>query len=90
MVTDPVTSPTTKIGRIIYGVTVGSLTALIRYAGAYPEGVAFSILIANMFVPVIDHFLLGNANKYSWKHAVGLVGALGAVCLLCGWNLPPL
>ena len=84
MVTDPVTSPTTKIGRIIYGVLVGSLTALIRYAGAYPEGVAFSILIANMFVPVIDHFLLGNANKYSWKHAVGLVGALGAVCLILG------
>ena len=82
MVTDPVTSPTTKIGRIIYGLVVGSLTALIRYAGAYPEGVAFSILIANMFVPVIDHFLLGNNNRYNWKHAVGIVGALGVVCLI--------
>lgn len=84
MVTDPVTSPTTKIGRIIYGVVVGSLTALIRYAGAYPEGVAFSILIANMFVPVIDHFLLGNKNKYNWKHAVGIVGSLGVLCLILG------
>ena len=84
MVTDPVTSPTTKIGRIIYGVTVGSLTALIRYAGAYPEGVAFSILIANMFVPVIDHFLLGNNNKYNWKHAVGLVASISVLCLILG------
>ena len=84
MVTDPVTSPTTKIGRIIYGVTVGSLTALIRYAGAYPEGVAFSILIANMFVPVIDHFLLGNSNSYNWKHAVGLVTSLSVMCLILG------
>lgn len=84
MVTDPVTSPTTKVGRIIYGTVVGSLTALIRYAGAYPEGVAFSILIANMFVPVIDHFLLGNNNKYNWKHIVGLVGTLGVMCLILG------
>ena len=84
MVTDPVTSPTTKVGRIFYGVVVGSLTALIRYAGAYPEGVAFSILIANMFVPVIDHFLLGNNNKYNWKHAVGLVASLSVVCLILG------
>ena len=86
MITDPVTSPTTKIGRIIYGVVVGSLTALIRFAGAYPEGVAFSILIANMFVPVIDHFLLGNNNKYNWKHAVGITGALAVLCLILGVN----
>ena len=84
MVTDPVTSPTTKVGRIIYGTVVGVLTALIRYAGAYPEGVAFSILIANMFVPAIDHFLLGNTNTYNWKHAVGLVSAIGIVSLILG------
>ena len=87
MVTDPVTSPTTKIGRIIYGVLVGSLTALIRYAGAYPEGVAFSILIANMFVAVIDHFLLGNNNRYSWKHAVGITVAVSLLCLILGFTV---
>ena len=84
MVTDPVTSPTTKIGRIIYGVVVGTLTAMIRYIGAYPEGVAFSILIANMFVPVIDHFLLGNNNSYNWKHAVGISASIAAICLILG------
>ncbi len=56
MVTDPVTSPITRPGRWLYGLLVGILVVLIRLFGAYPEGVAFAILFANMFVPLIDYF----------------------------------
>ena len=84
MITDPVTSPTSKFGRIAYGVVVGSLTALIRYAGAYPEGVAFSILLGNMFVPVIDNFLKGANNSYNWKQALGVVLAISVISLILG------
>jgi electron transport complex protein RnfD len=55
MVTDPVTSPITRPGRWIYGLLVGIVIVLIRLFGAYPEGVAFAILFANMFVPLIDY-----------------------------------
>ena len=54
MATDMVTSPMTPLGMIIFGVGCGLITVLIRMFGAYPEGVAFSILIMNAFVPLIN------------------------------------
>lgn len=79
MITDPVTSPTSKFGRICFASIAGIITALIRVCGAYPEGVAFSILIANMLAPTIDHFMRGKANHYNWKQWVGLSVAILAV-----------
>lgn len=85
MITDPVTSPTSKFGRICFGVMAGSITALIRLCGAYPEGVAFSILIANMFVPAIDYFMRGKKNGYHWKQIVGTAVVLIVLCLIAGF-----
>ena len=56
MATDYVTSPVTRTGRLIYGVLCGLFTVLIRYFGAYAEGVSFAILIANLLVYYIDRF----------------------------------
>ena len=77
MVTDPVTSPTTKFGRILYGALIASIACLIRLFGAFPEGVAFAILIMNMFVPVIDYYKWSN-SKYNYKQFV----ALGVIMLV--------
>lgn len=52
--TDPVTSPTTPKGRIWYGLGCGFLIFLIRIFGAYPEGVAFAILLMNAISPLIE------------------------------------
>ena len=54
MATDYTTSPVTPIGRIIFGVGCGLITVLIRYCGAYAEGVSFAILIMNLLVWYID------------------------------------
>lgn len=54
MATDMVTSPMSRWGMIVYGVGCGFLTIVIRVFGAYPEGVAFAILIMNAFVPLIN------------------------------------
>jgi len=54
MATDMVTSPMSPLGMIIFGVGCGLITIAIRLFGAYPEGVAFSILIMNAFVPIIN------------------------------------
>jgi Na+-translocating ferredoxin:NAD+ oxidoreductase subunit D len=54
MATDMVTSPMNRWGMIAYGIGCGFLTIIIRTFGAYPEGVAFAILIMNAFVPLIN------------------------------------
>ena len=56
MATDYVTSPMAPLGMIIYGVLIGLLTVLIRYFGAYPEGVSFAILLGNMATPLINKY----------------------------------
>ncbi len=54
MATDMVTSPVTLKGRWIFGIAGGLLCVLFRTWGGYPEGVSYSILIMNMFVPLLD------------------------------------
>lgn len=54
--TDPVSASTTPIGRLIYGALIGVLIWLIRVYGGYPDGVAFAVLLANIVVPLIDHY----------------------------------
>lgn len=54
MATDYTTSPITPMGKIIYGIGCGVITVLIRYFGSYSEGVAFAILIMNLFTWFID------------------------------------
>ncbi len=67
MATDYVTSPTTPLGKIIFGVGAGLITVLIREWGIYPEGVSFAILIMNILNPYIDMLtarkLFGGAKK---------------------------
>ncbi len=59
MATDYTTSPMTAKGQIIYACICGLITYLIRVYGGYPEGVSYSILIANLAVPLIDRFTVG-------------------------------
>ncbi|MDL2297449.1 RnfABCDGE type electron transport complex subunit D, partial [Bacteroidales bacterium OttesenSCG-928-E04] len=54
MATDMVTSPTSPIGMIVFGVGCGLLTIIIRMFGSYPEGVSFAILLMNAVTPLIN------------------------------------
>lgn len=54
ILTDPVTSPTTAKGKIIFAVGAGVLTYLIRAFGGFPDGMAFATLLMNICVPLID------------------------------------
>lgn len=57
MATDYVTSPMTHKGQLIYGVSIGLLTVIIRNWGSYPEGMSFAILIMNAFTPLINTYV---------------------------------
>ena len=54
MATDYVTSPSTSLGKIIFGIGAGFITVVIRLYGAYPEGVSLAILLMNIINPYID------------------------------------
>ncbi len=54
MATDPVSSPKTEAGRILYGSIIGSLRVIIQNFSAFNGGLMFAILIGNMFAPSLD------------------------------------
>ncbi len=56
MATDYATTPTTTVGKIVFGVGAGLITAMIRFFGTYPEGVSYAILLMNILTPYIDRF----------------------------------
>ena len=62
MATDYVTSPMSAWGGVVFGVGIGVITMLIRYFGAYPEGVSFAILIMNSVVPLLNKWF--HTKKY--------------------------
>lgn len=59
MATDPVTAAQTNIGKYIYGFLIGVMAILIRVVNpAYPEGMMLSILLMNVFAPLIDYYVV--------------------------------
>ncbi len=59
MATDPVTAAHTDAGRWYFGILIGVMVILIRVVNpAFPEGMMLAILFANIFAPLIDHFVI--------------------------------
>ncbi|MCF8301660.1 MAG: RnfABCDGE type electron transport complex subunit D [Bacteroidales bacterium] len=54
MATDYTSTPMSAKGMLVFGAGAGLLTMIIRFWGAYPEGVSFAILIMNAFTPLIN------------------------------------
>lgn len=54
ILTDPVSGATTPRGKLIFAAGVALLVWIIRTFGAYPDGLAFGVLLMNLCVPLID------------------------------------
>jgi electron transport complex protein RnfD len=54
ILTDPVSGATTPRGKLIFAAGAALLTWIIRSFGAYPDGMAFAVLLMNLCVPLID------------------------------------
>ena len=67
MATDMVTSPIAPSGAWIYALGIGLVVGLIRLFGGFPEGVMYSILFMNAFVPLLNKYtrprILGERRK---------------------------
>ena len=59
MATDPVSAAMTNTGKWAFGILIGVMTVLIRVViPAFPEGIMLAILFANLFAPLMDHFVI--------------------------------
>ncbi len=59
MATDPVSASMTNKGKWYFGALIGFMVVLIRVVNpAFPEGMMLAILFANLFAPLIDHFVV--------------------------------
>ena len=53
--TDPVTAPRAVAHQWLFGLGIGAATFAIRSVGAYPDGIAFAVLLGNLATPALDH-----------------------------------
>lgn len=81
MATDPVTSPLHVTTKLLFGLVIASFTMLNRLFGPMPEGMVFSILFANMLVPLFDRIKTFN-NRFTWQFGVTYGVSLIAMILI--------
>ena len=74
MATDPVSASMTNKGKLVFGALIGVMTVLIRVANpAFPEGIMLAILFANLFAPLIDHFVVqANIKRRVKRETAGI------------------
>ncbi len=70
MASDPVTTPISLYGKIIFGIFLGILTVAIRLWSIFPDGVCYAIIIMNIFVPVIDKFTREKIYGYGKRASI--------------------
>jgi Na+-transporting NADH:ubiquinone oxidoreductase subunit B len=69
MATDPVSAPRTDAARVFYGILIGVLAVVIRNFSIFNGGLMFSILIGNMFAPILDYAVRAYRSRKSAKEA---------------------
>jgi len=70
IVTDPVTSAASQLGRLIYGAMIGVVVYIIRAWGNYPDGVAFAVLLMNFAAPFIDFYTVPRSYGHQKPKAI--------------------
>ena len=71
MATDYTTSPVSRLGQFTYGMLIGILGALFRLFGSAADSFSYSVIIANLFTPLIDMYIIPKPYAYR-KSAIAL------------------
>jgi Na+-transporting NADH:ubiquinone oxidoreductase subunit B len=67
MATDPVSAPKTEQAKVIYAVLIAVLTVIIRNFSIFNGGLMFSVLIGNMFAPILDYAVRAHKSSKAGK-----------------------
>lgn len=65
MISDPKTTPNSRIGRVIFGSSVAIAGIYLQTAQSIPAGLLISLAFASILVPLFDRLLPG--TKYEWN-----------------------
>ena len=65
MATDYTTSPVSKLGQMIYGLTIGVLGGIFRLYSGTADSFSYSVISANLLTPVIDMTIF--AKPYAFR-----------------------
>lgn len=76
MATDMVTCPSSHLGAWIYALLIGAVLAILRAFGSSPEYTMYSILIGNMFMPLISMYT--RPKPFGKKEAINIEKQQGA------------
>ena len=102
MATDYTTSPVSRLGQLTYGCLIGVLGAMFRIFTEAADSFSYSVIIANLFTPLIDMYVIpkpyayrknairranGEARLPLWQRIPKPVIALTVITLLAGLAL---
>jgi len=73
LLSDPVSTPTSRETKIIVGVTVAVLMMVMRALSSNSEGVIFAVLFANMITPFINRTVKRSNKQALLKTIIGCV-----------------
>ena len=101
MATDYATSPVSKLSQLVYGLMIGGLGGLFRLHGGTADSFSYAIIISNLFVPLLDTYVLPKPFAYrraaqrrlsgdhraAWQRIPRPVVVLTAITLIAGLAL---
>ncbi|MCL1936434.1 MAG: RnfABCDGE type electron transport complex subunit D [Defluviitaleaceae bacterium] len=88
LATDPVTIPITRQGKVMFGILLAMFTLLIRFNSSHGEAVAFSILLMNIVVGIIDVKSYGITSDNIKKKKISLgITFVAASIIVIGFTL---
>lgn len=64
MATDYTTSPVSKFGQMIYGVTIGLLGGIFRLFSGTADSFSYCVISANLLTPLIDTFIVPGPKAF--------------------------
>ena len=76
MATDYTTSPVSRLGQMIYGLTIGILGGIFRLHGGSTDSFSYSVITANLLTPVIDMYIFPKPYAFR-KRSVFTQGEVG-------------
>jgi hypothetical protein len=65
MISDPKTTPNSKLGRVLFGTIVASIAYIIQFVFYEPNGPILALIISAPLVPLID--ALSRGHVYRWE-----------------------
>lgn len=72
MISDPKTSPDTRVGRIVFGAMVAAVAFTIQFILYEPNGPILALILSAPFTPLID--FLSRGALYRWEQPAGNAG----------------